>query len=70
MISSVLRVLSALSLLRFGCKPEIRVTAWATSPAKAESAGERDNLPERVEPGVVYRDVVVRWRATARLKED
>ena len=33
------------------------------------SGSERDNLPEQVEPDVEYRDVRVRWRAAARLKD-
>ena len=33
------------------------------------SGSERVNLPEEVEPGVTYRDVDVRWRATARLRD-
>lgn len=53
--------------LRFECKPEVRVTAFADSPAAAESVSERENLPDDVEPGVTYRDVSVRWRVAARL---
>jgi hypothetical protein len=37
-------------------------------PAVGGSQTERENLPERVEPGVTYRDVTVRWRAAARLE--
>lgn len=33
------------------------------------SGSERQNLPDEVEPGITYRDVRVRWRAAARLKE-
>lgn len=33
------------------------------------SGSERQNLPDEVEPGVTYRDVRVRWRAAARLRE-
>jgi hypothetical protein len=33
----------------------------------SESSSARENLPDRVEPGVTYRDVRVRWRAGARL---
>jgi hypothetical protein len=53
--------------LRFECKPEVRVTAFADSPAVAESISERENLPDDVEPGVTYRDISVRWRVAARL---
>ena len=36
-------------------------------PGEGSSCSERVNLPDEVEPGVTYRDVRVRWRATARL---
>jgi hypothetical protein len=53
--------------LRFECKPEVDVVAFADSPATAESQSERENLPDELEPGVTYRDVAVRWRAAAWL---
>jgi hypothetical protein len=56
--------------LRFECKPEVRVVAYADSPASAESVSERDNLPDEVEPRVTYRNIAVRWRVSARLDED
>ena len=55
--------------LRFECKPEVRVATSAGSPASAESVSERENLPDDIEPGVTYRDVVVRWRLAARLDD-
>ena len=55
--------------LRFECKPEVDVIAFADSPAAAELQSERHNLPDDVEPGVTYRDVAVRWRAAAWLGE-
>jgi hypothetical protein len=55
--------------LRFECKPEVDVVAFADSPATAESQSERENLPEQVEAGVTYRDVAVRWRAAISLGE-
>jgi hypothetical protein len=55
--------------LRFECKPEVDVVAFADAPATAELQSERDNLPDEVEPGVTYRDIAVRWRAAARLGE-
>jgi hypothetical protein len=55
--------------LRFECKPEVEVTAYADSPAEAESGSERENLPDELEPGVTYRDFEVRWRVAARLKD-
>ena len=32
------------------------------------SGSQRENLPEKVEPGVTYRDVHVRWGAAAKLR--
>jgi hypothetical protein len=55
--------------VRFACRPEVRVGAYADTPATAESVSERENLPEEVEPGVTYRDVVVRWRLAAGLAD-
>jgi hypothetical protein len=55
--------------LRFECKPEVRVVAYADSPASAESGSERENLPDELEPGVTYRDFAVRWRAALRLED-
>jgi hypothetical protein len=37
-------------------------------PETQGSASEREGLPDRVEPGVTYRDVRVRWRAAARIR--
>jgi hypothetical protein len=55
--------------VRFECKPEVRVRAYADEPATAESVSERENLPDEVEPGVTYRNVWVRWRLAARLND-
>jgi len=55
--------------LRFECKPEVRIGAYADAPACAEHVTERENLPDEVEPGVTYRDVAVRWRLAARLED-
>jgi hypothetical protein len=55
--------------LRFECKPKVDVVAYSDSPATAESASERENLPDNLETGVTYRDFAVRWRVAARLKE-
>jgi hypothetical protein len=55
--------------VRFECKPEVEVEAYADSPASAESQSERENLPDELEPGVTYRDFAVRWRVAARLHE-
>jgi hypothetical protein len=55
--------------MRFECKPEVRVGAYANAPATAESVSERENLPDEIEPGVTYRDISVRWRLAARLDD-
>jgi hypothetical protein len=55
--------------LWFECVPDVEVKAHADSPAYAESGSDRENLPDEVEPGVTYRDVRVRWRAAARLRD-
>lgn len=55
--------------LRFECKPDVDVVAFADSPATVESESERENLPGDIEAGVTYRDVTVRWRAGAYLGE-
>jgi hypothetical protein len=55
--------------VRFECKPEVRVRAYADAPATAESVSERENLPDELEPGVTYRNVSVRWRLAARLDD-
>jgi hypothetical protein len=36
---------------------------------EAGSTTERENIPEEVEPGVTYRDVRIRWRATAEITD-
>jgi hypothetical protein len=55
--------------LRFECKPKVDVMAYSDSPATAEFASERENLPDNLETGVTYRDFAVRWRVAVRLKE-
>jgi hypothetical protein len=55
--------------VRFECKPEVRVSAYANTPATAASVSERDRLPDDIEPGVTYRNVSVRWRAWLRLDD-
>ena len=55
--------------VRFECKPEVRVGAYANAPATAELVSERENLPDELEPGVTYRDISVRWRLAARLDD-
>ena len=56
--------------LRFEVKPDVEVRAYGDSPYTAESSSERENLPDgELEPGVTYRDLAVRWRAAARLRD-
>lgn len=55
--------------LRFECKPQVEVVAYADSPATAESQSERENLPDELEPGLSYRDFAVHWRVAVRLNE-
>jgi hypothetical protein len=54
--------------LRFECKPDVQVRAYADTPASAELVSERENLPDELEPGVTYRDFAIRWRLAARLR--
>ena len=68
--------------LRFKRKPRVEVDTHAESKIDPELARtmdriegeggshtERENLPDEVEPGVTYRDVHVRWRAAAEIKD-
>lgn len=61
--------------LRFQEKPKTHVELQGElhepegdGELETASGSERQNLPDEVEPGVNYRDVRVRWRAAARLK--
>ena len=53
--------------LVFRRKPETEVRTHGEPDHDFEAGSERANLPDEVEPGVVYRDVEVRWRTTARI---
>jgi hypothetical protein len=53
--------------LRLECRPQISVLAYANVEAEAESVSLRENLPDRLEPGVTYRDGAVRRRLAAWL---
>ena len=55
--------------LRFRRRPETRVEFGGSPEPESDSHTERENLPEEVEPGVVYRDVRVRWTAGARIAD-
>jgi hypothetical protein len=63
--------------LRFRDKPrtDVELHGEVVEPDRRDdvdmtSGSERTNLPDEVEPGVTYRDVSVRWRATARIEQD
>jgi hypothetical protein len=49
--------------------PETDVRTHGQPEHDSESGSGRTNLPDSVEPGVVYRDVEVRWRTAAWLEE-
>jgi hypothetical protein len=53
--------------LRFHKRPDTEVRFEGQPDIDCVSGSERENLPERVEPGVTYRDIRVRWRAAAKL---
>jgi len=62
--------------LRFREKPKTQVELHGElhepegdRELETASGSERQNLPDEIEPGVTYRDVRVRWRAAARLKD-
>ena len=53
--------------LRFETTPETKVWFEGEPDYRSSSETERENLPEKVEPGVDYREVTVRWRARASI---
>jgi hypothetical protein len=53
--------------LRFHRAPESEVRFPGGSDVESDSSSERENLPDRVEPGITYRDAKVRWRAESRI---
>ena len=53
--------------LRFDEVPETKVWFEGEPDVTSSSGQERENLPDEVEPEVTYRDVKVRWWATARI---
>jgi hypothetical protein len=55
--------------LRFNVVPSTRVRFDGCPDHVAESQTERENLPDRVREGVTYKDVTVRWQASARVAE-
>ena len=55
--------------IRFRRKPETRVEFRGDPGLETDSVTDRENLPEEVEPGKVYRDVKVGWIAGARIDD-
>lgn len=53
--------------LRFDEVPETSVTFFGDPAHESVWGTERENLPDRVEPGVVYRESSVRLRIASRL---
>lgn len=55
--------------LRFEEVPGTEVRFHGSSESRSGTESERENLPERVERNVVYRDARIRYRAAARAVE-
>ena len=55
--------------LVFRRTPETRVEFEGEPGGESDSHTERENLPDEVEPGKVYRDVKVQWVAGARIDD-
>ena len=55
--------------IKFTRVPRTDVRFEARDEDEAESQTVRENLPERVEPGVEYEDVRVAWRAGVEIEE-
>ena len=53
--------------LRFEQAPETEVRFFGEPGHESASGSDRTNLPEKVEPGVTYRDVRVDYRLASRL---
>jgi len=55
--------------LRFDEPPETEVRCFGEPGDQSASGSDRTNLPEKVEPGVTYRNVRVDYRLATRLVE-
>jgi hypothetical protein len=53
--------------LRFDQAPETEVRFFGEPGHESASGSDRTNLPEKVEPGVTYRDLRVDYRLASRL---
>ena len=56
--------------LRFKRKPRTAVSFETAPDGESDSQTERENLPEEVEPGEIYRDLRIAWRGGARIVLD
>ena len=56
--------------IKFRSKPRTRVEFAGEPEVESDSHTERENLPDEVEPGEVYRDVRVRWVGGARIDDE
>jgi hypothetical protein len=54
--------------LRFNKAPRTDIRFEGEPEIESGSGSKRENLPDKVEPGVTYRDVHVRWGAAAKLR--
>ncbi len=53
--------------LRFERVPDTETRFWGQDERETESGTERENLPDEVERDVVYRNVRIRLKTTARI---
>jgi hypothetical protein len=56
--------------LRFEQVPDTEVGFWGDPEPESVSGSERENLPDEVEPRRTYRDIRIRWRAAARMRQE
>jgi hypothetical protein len=54
--------------LRFKKTPKTDIRFRGEPEIESGSGSKRENLPDKVEPDVTYRDVHIRWGAAAKLK--
>ena len=54
--------------LRFDEVPDTDVRFFGEPEHESASGSDRENLPEKVEPGVTYRDVKVDYRLATRVR--
>jgi hypothetical protein len=73
-----IQVSAKANVVRFEETPDARVefldeavdrTTTDQPEVEAGSADERVNIPEEIEPGIVYHDVRVRWHAAAKIAD-